>query len=81
MGSDRALGHPPAGLHGGVPDWIHVWFYGPTFNLADLWLRGGLLAAAGAWLWHHRRQPGAQPDPATESTSRALTHAPSRRPE
>ena len=32
----------PAPLHGGVVDWLHVLFYGPTFNLADIWLRGGL---------------------------------------
>jgi signal peptidase II len=51
------LARPPAVLHGGVVDWIHVWFYGPTFNLADVWLRGGLLAAAGAWLWRHRHRP------------------------
>ena len=54
---DRLV-RPPAALHGGVVDWLHVSFYGPTFNLADLWLRGGLLAAAGAWLWHHRHRPG-----------------------
>ncbi len=45
---------PPAALHGGVVDWLHVWFYGPTFNLADVWLRGGILIAAGGWLWRHR---------------------------
>jgi signal peptidase II len=45
----------PAVLHGGVVDWLHVWFYGPTFNLADVWLRGGLVLAAGGWLWQHRR--------------------------
>jgi len=47
-----------------VVDWIHVSFYGPTFNLADLWLRGGLLAATGAWMWHHK--PGGPPDLAGE---------------
>ena len=41
---DRVV-RPPGGLHGAVTDWIHVSFYGPTFNLADLWLRGGLLIA------------------------------------
>jgi hypothetical protein len=35
-------------------DWLHVWFYGPTFNLADIWLRGGVLIAASGWLWHRR---------------------------
>lgn len=47
----------PAPLHGGVVDWLHVWFYGPTFNLADIWLRAGLLFAAAGWLW--RRRPPA----------------------
>ena len=44
----------PAPLHGGVVDWLHVSFYGPTFNLADIWLRAGLLIAVGGWLWQHR---------------------------
>jgi signal peptidase II len=51
------LARAPSVLHGGVVDWLHVSFYGPTFNLADLWLRGGLLLAVAAWLWQHRRQP------------------------
>ena len=46
---DRVV-RPPGGLHGAVTDWIHVSFYGPTFNLADLWLRGGLLIAVIGWL-------------------------------
>lgn len=53
---DRMI-RPPGPLHGGVVDWLHVWFYGPTFNLADVWLRGGLLIAAAGWLWQ-RRKPG-----------------------
>jgi lipoprotein signal peptidase len=40
-----------------VTDWIHVWFYGPTFNLADVWLRAGILIAAVAWLWNRRSRP------------------------
>jgi signal peptidase II len=52
------LARPPGALHGGVVDWLHIWFYGPTFNLADLWLRGGLLIAAAGWLWR-RRAPAA----------------------
>jgi signal peptidase II len=48
------LARPPAVMHGGVVDWLHVSFYGPTFNLADTWLRGGLLVAACARLWHQR---------------------------
>jgi signal peptidase II len=51
--ADR-LARPPGGLHGAVIDWIHVSFYGPTFNLADVWLRGGLLLAAAGWLWSRR---------------------------
>jgi signal peptidase II len=61
---DRLV-RPPAVLHGGVVDWLHVTFYAPTFNLADLWLRGGLLLAVGAWLWQHRRAAeGTRPEEA-----------------
>ena len=35
------LARSPGVFHGGVIDWIHLSFYGPTFNLADVWLRGG----------------------------------------
>jgi signal peptidase II len=48
------LTRPPAVLPGGVVDWLHVSFYGPTFNLADVWLRAGALIAVGAWLWRQR---------------------------
>lgn len=48
------LARAPGLLHGGVVDWLHVSFYGPTFNLADLWLRGGILIALAGWLWPHR---------------------------
>jgi signal peptidase II len=51
--ADR-LFRPPGVLHGAVIDWIHVSFYAPTFNLADVWLRGGILIAALAWLWNRR---------------------------
>src|ERR1700723_2127408 len=53
---DRVI-RPPGGLHGAVTDWIHLSFYGPTFNLADVWLRGGLLIAVAGWLWPRRRRP------------------------
>jgi signal peptidase II len=53
---DRLL-RPPGGLHGAVVDWLHVSFYGPTFNLADVWLRGGILIAAAGWLWSRRSRP------------------------
>lgn len=49
------LTRPPGVLHGGVVDWLHLSFYGPTFNLADVWLRGGLLIALAGWLWRRRR--------------------------
>jgi len=49
------LARSPSALHGGVVDWLHVSFYGPTFNLADVWLRAGLLIAVVGWLWQHRR--------------------------
>jgi signal peptidase II len=48
------LTRPPAVLHGGVVDWLHVSFYGPTFNLADIWVRAGLVIAVGGWLWRRR---------------------------
>ncbi len=57
--ADR-LFRPPGGLHGAVVDWIHVSFYAPTFNLADVWLRGGILIAALAWLGN-RRNRGTRP--------------------
>ncbi len=63
------LTRPPAVLHGGVVDWLHVWFYGPTFNLADILLRGGLLIAAGGWLWQ-RRQPRGSASTPTSFTGR-----------
>ena len=55
---DRVV-RAPGGLHGAVTDWIHLSFYGPTFNLADVWLRGGLLIAVIGWLWSRRRRPAA----------------------
>ena len=54
--ADR-LFRPPGGMHGAVVDWIHVSFYAPTFNLADVLLRGGILIAALAWLWNRRNHP------------------------
>ena len=40
---------------GGGVDWLHLSFYGPTFNLADVWLRAGLLIAVTGWLWQRWR--------------------------
>jgi signal peptidase II len=57
------LTRPPAVLRGGVVDWLHVSFYGPTFNLADVWLRAGALIAVGAWLWQHRTRVAQHPAP------------------
>jgi signal peptidase II len=57
------LTRPPAVLHGGVVDWLHVSFYGPTFNLADVWLRAGALIAVWAWLWQHRMRAAQHPAP------------------
>jgi signal peptidase II len=54
---DRLI-RPPGVLHGAVTDWIHVSFYGPTFNLADVFLRGGVLIAAAGWLWNRQSQHG-----------------------
>jgi signal peptidase II len=54
--ADR-LFRPPGVLHGAVVDWIHVSFYAPTFNLADVFLRGGILIAALGWLWNRRNHP------------------------
>jgi signal peptidase II len=58
---DRLV-RPPGGLHGAVTDWIHLSFYGPTFNLADVWLRGGLLIAVIGWLWSRRTRPAEKAD-------------------
>lgn len=60
--ADR-LFRAPGRLHGAVVDWIHVWFYGPTFNLADIWLRGGILIAAASWLWTRRSRTAVPPEP------------------
>jgi signal peptidase II len=56
---DRLI-RPPSVLHGGVVDWLHVSFYGPTFNLADVLLRGGLVLAAAGWLFSRRAAPAPQ---------------------
>ncbi len=46
---DRVV-RAPGIFHGGVIDWLHLSFYSPTFNLADVWLRAGLLIAVIGWL-------------------------------
>ena len=65
------LTQPPRPLHGGVVDWLHIWFYGPTFNLADIWLRGGLLIAAGGWLWHQRARVYGRPSSLADQRDRS----------
>lgn len=69
------LTRPPGVLRGGVVDWLHVSFYGPTFNLADVWLRLGLLAAVGGWLWQRRTRK-----PATQLPVGAATATPANEP-
>ncbi len=64
---DRVV-RSPGGLHGAVVDWIHLSFYGPTFNLADVWLRGGLLLAVLGWLWSRRKRP----EPSAASVDRDI---------
>lgn len=49
----------PGLAHGAVTDWIHLSFYPPTFNLADLSLRVGLLVAGAAALLRARRSHSA----------------------
>lgn len=43
---DRLVRSPGPG-RGAVVDWIKVPFYGPVFNLADVFLRAGILVALG----------------------------------
>jgi signal peptidase II len=56
---DRLI-RPPGVLHGGVVDWLHVSFYGPNFNLADICLRAGVLIAVGGWLRPKRHPSGTE---------------------
>jgi signal peptidase II len=70
--ADRVF-RPPSFLHGAVVDWIHVSFYGPTFNLADVFLRVGVLLAAAAWVWHHRPQPHLQSNPSNDKGPSSLS--------
>jgi signal peptidase II len=43
--ADRLVRGPGLG-HGAVIDWIHVWGYPATFNLADVAIRAGAVGAA-----------------------------------
>jgi signal peptidase II len=43
-------------VHGAVTDWLHVWPYPATFNLADVAVRAGHVAAAVCRLVLRRRE-------------------------
>lgn len=66
--ADRLFRAPGLG-RGAVVDWIHVSFYPPTFNLADLAIRVGAVGAVIAMLgagpraatWRGRRSGGLDP--------------------
>jgi hypothetical protein len=75
--SVASIGQVPGSALRRVVDWLHVRFCSPTLNLADAWLRGGVLAAAGAWPWRYGSRPGGQPDPA-DRPSPGTSHAPAR---
>jgi len=72
---DRTIG--PHGSHtGAVIDWIHVAPYPAVFNVADLWIRVGLVAAGLMLLMRVRRSPKGEPaalesDPDHRSAGRA----------
>lgn len=57
--ADRLFRSPGLG-RGAVIDWIHVWGYPFTFNLADVAIRAGALGAAVAMLGAGARTPGWQ---------------------
>jgi len=71
---DRTIG--PHGAHSGaVIDWIHVGPYPPVFNVADIWIRVGLLATGLAMLVRYRRPHGVADDPSTsEPDHESPTH-------
>jgi signal peptidase II len=64
--ADRLVRGPGLG-HGGVIDWIHVWGYPATFNLADVAIRVGAVGAAALALgirrlkWPRLLHPGRAP--------------------
>jgi len=53
---DRTIG-PHGNHHGAVIDWIRVAPYPAVFNVADLWIRVGLVAAGLVLLVRRRRPP------------------------
>ncbi|MHB1594301.1 MAG: signal peptidase II [Streptosporangiaceae bacterium] len=52
--ADRLLRSPGLG-RGAVIDWIHLWGYPATFNLADVAIRAGALGAVAAALIRPRK--------------------------
>jgi len=63
---------PEGPLRSPVVDWIHVSFYPETFNLADVAIRAGLLAAAVALLANQTRR---RAEPTTQYRARTGTSA------
>jgi signal peptidase II len=59
--ADRLIRGPGLG-RGAVVDWIHVAGYPATFNIADVAIRLGVVAAVIAALAAARRNPAAHPD-------------------
>lgn len=72
---DRTIG--PHGSHtGAVIDWIHVAPYPAVFNVADIWIRVGLVAAGLVLLVRRHRSPDGEPtmleaDPGHPAAGRA----------
>jgi len=64
---DRMIG-PHGSYSGAVIDWIHVSPYPPVFNLADIWIRVGLLATGLAMVVRHRRPHGVADEPSTSES-------------
>lgn len=71
------LGPVGAGPAHPVIDWIHLAWYPPTFNLADVALRAGLLLAALDQFHRRSRRPAAeQPAPAARASLASPPQAP-----
>ena len=64
--SDRLVRGPGPGL-GAVIDWIHVWGYPATFNLADIAIRAGAVGAAALALGIQRLRLPRLPRPCRAS--------------
>ena len=55
-------------LNGAVTDWVHVAWYPPTFNLADVAIRGGALVAVAAHVWTGSTNPNSRMRPKMGNT-------------